>query len=224
MGSENQGRSQCGVKQGGTSMEGNRGRSQHRGNQKPIHGGGMWLNYHMTYNLKPVRIAGIEAVLFTEEGSDPILSKLDVLLFNLRALRQPSSWASPCYINLSFETENLIDAREGFSPTVLVHSPKNNVLSGKKRDELDGPWPISPLLDVTSVAFRGLGCYLSVTASMQTEGQWGQQQSWVAQYRVHPSDHDKLNSWQRSKESGGKNYTNLCGALRNNVTWEKSFI
>lgn len=46
--------------------------------------------------------------------------------------------------------------QEDFSPAVLAPRPQNNVWSGKKMDELGGPWSSSPLLEVTQTTFSGL--------------------------------------------------------------------
>lgn len=48
-------------------------------------------------------------------------------------------------------------------------SPQKNVQSGKKRDELDGSWSISALLEVTWTPLRGFSTLISLIVTWLTK-------------------------------------------------------
>lgn len=67
-----------------------------------------------------------------------------------------------CSVDLNWgDRERLVDAKKALVLLFQISVPKSNVQSGKKKDELDGPWSISLLSEGTQTAFQGLGVLVS---------------------------------------------------------------
>lgn len=68
------------------------------------------------------------------------------------------------------ETERVIEANKALVQLFEFWVFKSNAQSGKKMGELDRPWTINLILEVTQTAFRDLGASVSQDWQKDNEG------------------------------------------------------